>query len=645
MKKNGKLQNGKKRNVKGYRKIKKFLFVLLLVSGVGCCAWGLLGQGSLHAVTVTAPFQPQYSVNDNPQSSMDLVASLCGIDTFRNRYGTDGEGQKIALIDSGIDLSHSAFMRNKNGSRKVAVYYDYTEEGMLQTQKVQREQDKVSADGTLYHIGGIYHTAEQFYMGFLQLSQLQPKPLSGDEKTLAVLVTATTAQYDCVYIDTNQNCDFTDEVPLYAYQEGGGHITVHHTGYPVNLVVSRIAADGSQVQMSADTLGHGTFLAGIIAANGEAYHGLAPEAQLCVYKIFDRDGSSSQQRLAEAIEQAVQDGVDCINLSLSIPHDEMVLPQLAAALELAAAQNIPVIAAAGNYGPGQNTIAYPAREPSVIGVGSYIAPEQYALDKAVMTEHAFVAEYSGRSNLSGTASVLLVAPSGVIATVPGWYAEDYMYDCGTSISAAIATAAVSHLQEYAASGAFGGMHEGTRSLSVEQIKSLLADWALDLQADAIEQGHGALYLGRMPSSPATIVPHETPRQQVTIQSIDNGSAETLYRQFLVPQGKAQAQYLLVPKDVRKLEAVLQIDTQQPSTPFEHLIAMGRCRMYLYDPAGRLVDQTDYLGAAYGGKLETNGTVKAWYPQEGLWELVVVSADNLSQYNHFETTGMLQITTK
>lgn len=95
-----------------------------------------------------------------------------------------------------------------------------------------------------------------------------------------------------------------------------------------------------------------------MAANGKDYQGLAPEVQLCVYKIFNREGESSQQLLAKAIRQAILDDVDCINLSLSIPKEETVTPQLAEVLNQAKAANIPVIAAAGNYGPGKNTIAY-----------------------------------------------------------------------------------------------------------------------------------------------------------------------------------------------------------------------------------------------------------------------------------------------
>ncbi len=178
---------------------------------------------------------------------------------------------------------------------------------------------------------------------------------------------ASAQQYDCVYIDTNQNCDFSDEQPLYCYEQKPQHITLHSAGYNLNFALTSIAEDGSQLQLTADTLGHGTFLAGLIAANGTAYQGLAPQAQLYVYKIFDRQGQSSQMLLARAIRQAILDGADCINLSLSIPKEETICTELEEVLNQAKSANIPVIAAAGNYGPGKTPLPIRPGRKTVLG--------------------------------------------------------------------------------------------------------------------------------------------------------------------------------------------------------------------------------------------------------------------------------------
>lgn len=636
-------KNTKEKKVRSHVKW-TLLIALILVAGIFAEYMRLELENS--AVTVTAPFRPQYSVNEVPQSSIDLVASLTGISTFQAQYHTDGAGQKIALIDSGIDLSHSAFCENEDGSSKVAVYYDYTEEGLLYTEAVQQENGNVLSGGIRYRIGGIYNHADTFYLAFLDLNALVPHILDTTSYQVAVLVTAVGDQYDCVYLDTNQNCDFTDEQPLYCYQNRPSHIVLHQGGIPIDVAVTHIADDGRKVQLTADTLGHGTFLAGIVAANGTTYHGLAPQAQLYVYKIFDHNGNASQIALAQAIQQAIADEVDCINLSLSIPQEETILPALTAALQLAQKENIPVIAAAGNYGPGQGTLAYPAREDSVIGVGSFAYPEQYLLDRAIFLEEGFVADYSGRGIVNSDMHPLLVAPSGVISTVPGWYQEQYLYDYGTSISAAVVTAAVCHLQESIKHGCL----QNTEILTTAQIKNILAVWTKDMHDSMAVQGYGVLSMGALPSNPALLkVPSRSDTEPTIYQmhpaSLFNNKQKTnkkqeLFWQFEIPQGQSQSWQLQIPADTKLLEISLLLDTERPVMPLEHLIAMGRCRMYVYRPDGKLIEATEYIGASYGSDLETSVDCSVWYPQEGIWEVVITSADNLTLYNHFETTGML-----
>ncbi len=608
------------------------LLCLLLLAGiVGDWYHGNSVSSVEKQITLTAPFHPLYTPNQNPQSSVHEVAELCGIGKFQKRYGTTGAGQKIALIDSGIELSHRAFQKTYNGKPKVAVYRDYTKEGLLQTQVVEEHNKTVAVGGTVYQIGQIPNEAAHYRLAFLELDQIQPRLFAADAQQIAVLVTAQdSSQYNCVYLDTNQNCDFTDEEPLRSYAERQQHMLLQCTGYQLDMALTNITSDGREIQLTADTLGHGTFLSGLMAADSSIYQGLAPKAQLYIYKIFDRDGQSSQQMLASAIQQAIQDGVQCINLSLSIPNSEPIIAELKEALYLAQAADIPIIAAAGNYGPGKNTMAYPAREPYVIGVGSYGSPEQYALDQNILLQQPFIADYSGRGKRSGADSPLIVAPAGMISTVPGWYADTCMYDYGTSISAAITTAAICHIQEAAV--------KNRLVLSAEQLKNLLANWASDLGFPMAEQGYGSLSLRSLPRSIDDI----EQRAGIKGETIVYDQTNHLSWNFSVPQGQSQSWYVEVPMGCRTLSAVVQVDQQIPKTAEEHLVAMGRCRMCLYDPDGRLVDQTLYLGASYSDMFITSDRVEALLPQPGIWEIVITSADNLSLYHHFESTGSLKV---
>ena len=577
------------------------------------------------AVHVTAPFQPQYTPNQNPQSSVNLAADLCGITDFRKQYKTGGNGRSVALIDSGIDLAHEAFYTSD--ICKVPVYRDYTSEGKLYTVPVKQNQGGVTAGGLVYRTGGLESDNAQYRLGFLPLDTIQPRMIDVGDTQVAVLVTAQNgSRFNCVYVDTNQNCDFTDEKPLHPYIEQQQYIQLPCGDRKLNVVLTEISSDGSVVQLTADTLGHVTFLAGLIAGNSREYKGLAPEAQLFVYKIFNRDGQSSQKQLAEAVSQAVTDGADCINLSLSIPKEEPLSTELIQALQKAYDAEIPVVAAVGNYGPGINTVSGPARIDSVIAVGSYGSPEQYALDRQIFLQQPFIADYSGRGTLNGADGPLITAPSGILSTVPRWYTDICMYDYGTSISAAIATAAICHVQEAAEKRNF--------SFSVEQLQNLLSIWAKDMGFSAAEQGYGALYLGELPQHNDTVKKVTGTKSETVVYS----KKDRLLWPFSVPQGQSCSWYIEVPVGSRELSAVMQINQMMEQ---EEPVAMGRCRITLYSPDGLLMDQSLYLGASYSDTFVTADQVSAILPQAGIWEIVITSADNLSQYHHLESQGVLK----
>ncbi|MGP9601559.1 S8 family serine peptidase [Brachybacterium sp. AOP42-E1-35] len=64
-----------------------------------------------------------------------------------------------------------------------------------------------------------------------------------------------------------------------------------------------------------DCGGHGSHVAGIIGADGEVL-GVAPKVDLLSYRVFGCDGSSSTEVILAAMEQAMEDGADVVNMSL-----------------------------------------------------------------------------------------------------------------------------------------------------------------------------------------------------------------------------------------------------------------------------------------------------------------------------------------
>ena len=69
----------------------------------------------------------------------------------------------------------------------------------------------------------------------------------------------------------------------------------------------------------SDAQGHGTHVAGTVAANGESFQGVAPDAQLAIMKVFPDSGGASDTDIFAALEDCVILGVDTVNMSLGTP--------------------------------------------------------------------------------------------------------------------------------------------------------------------------------------------------------------------------------------------------------------------------------------------------------------------------------------
>lgn len=114
-----------------------------------------------------------------------------------------------------------------------------------------------------------------------------------------------------------------------------------------------------------DDNGHGTYVAGIIAAeqNGLGIIGVSPGAKLRAYKVLDKYGLGYDYHVAEAIIEAADKGVDIISMSLGGGYSRV----LEEAAEYAANKDILLVAAAGN---NKGRVLYPAAFDTVIAVSS-----------------------------------------------------------------------------------------------------------------------------------------------------------------------------------------------------------------------------------------------------------------------------------
>ncbi len=115
-----------------------------------------------------------------------------------------------------------------------------------------------------------------------------------------------------------------------------------------------------------DTNGHGTEVAGIISADGQL-KGVAPKSKILAYRVSENGEAVSSDLIIKAIEQAVKDKADIINISLGVNLTSNKIDQ---AVNKAIDQGVVVVTAAGNHGPELNSIGSPGINPNTITVGA-----------------------------------------------------------------------------------------------------------------------------------------------------------------------------------------------------------------------------------------------------------------------------------
>ncbi|KAI3933149.1 hypothetical protein MKW92_008249 [Papaver armeniacum] len=116
-----------------------------------------------------------------------------------------------------------------------------------------------------------------------------------------------------------------------------------------------------------DNLGHGTFVAGVIAGEDEECLGFAPDTEIYAFRVFTDAQVSYTSWFLDAFNYAIATKMDVLNLSIGGP-DYLDLPFVEKVWELTA-NNVIMVSAIGNDGPLYGTLNNPADQSDVIGVG------------------------------------------------------------------------------------------------------------------------------------------------------------------------------------------------------------------------------------------------------------------------------------
>lgn len=309
---------------------------------------------------------------------------------------------------------------------------------------------------------------------------------------------------------------------------------------------------------------HGTHVAGIIAGQSAAVTGVAPQARLLAYKVLGADGRGLTSDIIAAIDRAVEDGADVINLSLGgfgSPDDP-----LARAVETAVAQGVVVVAAAGNEGLF-HAIGSPAGAPSAITVG--------AVDR--QRAHA---EFSSAGPATQSGAIkpdVLALGVGVVSSVPG---GGTLALSGTSMAAPYV------------SGVAALLREQHPEWTPERVRAAVITTALPVAgAEVMAQGSGTVDLTRAAASELAASPTQInfglngttgdvweSRRTVSVYN-DATESRTLRASVTgnspaIAVSVAPAEVAILPGESREIEVTVQVDNALLGFPQTSSLAFG-----------------------------------------------------------------------
>jgi serine protease AprX len=249
----------------------------------------------------------------------------------------------------------------------------------------------------------------------------------------------------------------------------------------------------------ADTFGHGTFMAGLVAGDGTSsggkHKGAAPGADIVSIKAAGYDGSTDVSIILAGIQWAVahkdEFGIRVLNLSLGTDSaQDYRLSPLNYAVQRAWNEGIVVVVSASNSGPDSHTITKPGDDPYVITVGASNHLGTVSLNDDIVP--MFSSRGPTRSNglakpdvvAPGTHTISLRSPGSAIDSKYGDTArveEHYFKGSGTSMSTALV------------SGIVAQMLQEEPNLNPNQVKHRLMSTATPIEDDdPLSSGAGSV---------------------------------------------------------------------------------------------------------------------------------------------------------
>jgi subtilisin family serine protease len=378
-----------------------------------------------------------------PRTNTYMPITDTGADAFTAAHPTwDGRGVTVGVLDLGIALDHPALATTTTGAPKIVDWVTYTHPTddadptwVLTT----------SVNGPTFASGGVTYTAPAagaFRFGVFDERNPNLGGEVGNDVNRDGNPAGSSGKFGVlwdggsqVWVDVDQDRSFADEPSMTNYKVNRD-VRFFGTDNPATAIAERmpfvVQIDGKNKAINIGIVSgaHGTHVAGIIAANGMfggAMSGAAPGAQLVSVRVCLFVAGCTAHALVEGMIYAAKTAnVDVINMSIG------GLPALNDANNTRAVlydrlieqSNVQMFIAAGNSGPGENTVGDPSVATKVMSVGTYISDATWASNygstapaPGVDNQHPFS---SRGPREDGGFKPNIIAPGAAISLEPMW---------------------------------------------------------------------------------------------------------------------------------------------------------------------------------------------------------------------------------
>lgn len=364
----------------------------------------------------------------------------------------------------------------------------------------------------------------------------------------------------------------------------------------------------SGVKTPADTVGHGTHMAGTLVGSGAAsdgkYTGMAPEASLYFQGIVDEnDKPAPPLDLWELYNPAYQAGVR-IHVN-GWGKKNNTYDSAASQIDDFVREHPDFLAifGAGNSGPREGSLTAEANSKNILTVGASISPRPAFENATGSTEE--IADFSSRGPArDGRIKPELVAPGTSVISLasrltsgnlPG--RPDYTILQGTSMATAVTGGAAALLRQYYE------QQTGFTEPSAALMKTTLINGARRLEEEPAASGFGLLDIGS------------------TIMALEN----RLFEVVDDPKGLADGKSLTLEKEITHSDAPFKVTlgwTDPAASPGATSALVNDLNLEVIAPDGQ-----KYLGNDFAqrGEPDTINNVEQVYipnPELGVYQIVV-----------------------